>query len=144
MLKAYARSKPKTWDEYIPYLLFAYREVPNENTGFLPFELLHGRHIRGPLAVLKEEWEEPSTCQHSVLSHLLDTREKMKTMGELATENEKQAKQEQKLYYDRKARDRKLEVGQKVLILLPTHTRCSHLALLCMRIASTEYIRPMF
>ena len=29
MLKAYARSKPKTWDEYIPYLLFAYREVPN-------------------------------------------------------------------------------------------------------------------
>jgi hypothetical protein len=36
--------------------------------------------------------------------------------------NEKQAKQKQKLYYDRKARDRKLEVGQKVLILLPTHT----------------------
>lgn len=46
----------------------------------------------------------------------------MKTMAELATENEKQAKQKQKLYYDRKARDRKLEVGQKVLILLPTHT----------------------
>ena len=104
------------------YLLFAYREVPNESTGFSPFELLYGRHIRGPLAVLKEEWEEPSTCQNSVLSHLLDTREKMKTMAELATENEKQAKQKQKLHYDRKARDRKLEVGQKVLILLPTHT----------------------
>ena len=79
MLKTYARSKPKTWDEYIPYLLFAYREVPNESTGFSPFELLYGRHIRGPLAVLKEESEEPSTCQNSVLSHLLDTREKMKT-----------------------------------------------------------------
>jgi hypothetical protein len=35
----------------------------------------------------------------------------MKTMAELATENEKQAKQKQKLYYDRKERDRKLEVG---------------------------------
>jgi hypothetical protein len=57
--------------------IFAYREVPNESTGFSPFELLYGRHIRGPLAVLKEEWEEPSTCQNSVLSHLLDTREKM-------------------------------------------------------------------
>ena len=122
MLKTYVRSKPKTWDEYIPYLLFAYREVPNESTGFSPFELLYGRHIRGPLAVLKEEWEEPSTGQNSVLSHLLDTREKMKKMAEFATENEKQAKQKQKLYYDRKARDRKLEVGQKVLILLPTHT----------------------
>jgi hypothetical protein len=48
------------------------------------YVLLYGRHIRGPLAVLKEEWEEPSTCQNSVLSHLLDTREKMKTMAELA------------------------------------------------------------
>ncbi|VDI11022.1 Hypothetical predicted protein [Mytilus galloprovincialis] len=67
MLKAYARQTPKTWDAYIPYLLFAYREVPNESTGFSPFELLYGRHIRGPLAVLKEEWEEPSTCQNSVL-----------------------------------------------------------------------------
>lgn len=28
MLKAYARLKPQTWDEYIPYLLFAYSEVP--------------------------------------------------------------------------------------------------------------------
>jgi hypothetical protein len=42
----------------------------------------------------------------------------MKTMAELATENEKQAEQKQTLYYDRKASDRKLEVGQKVLILL--------------------------
>lgn len=40
MLKAYARSKPNAWDEYIPYLLFAYREVPNESTDFSPFQLL--------------------------------------------------------------------------------------------------------
>lgn len=46
----------------------------------------------------------------------------MKTMAEKATENEKKAKQRQQLYYDQKYRDRKLEVGQEVLILLPTHT----------------------
>ncbi|CAC5417984.1 unnamed protein product [Mytilus coruscus] len=121
-LKDQEAGTPQTWDEYIPYLLFAYREVPNESTGFSPFELLYGRHIRGPLLVFEAEWEEPSTCQHSVLSYLLVTREKMRTMAEYATENEKKAKQGQKLYFDRKARDRKLEVGQKVLILLPTHT----------------------
>ena len=33
MLKAYAKSQPSKWDEYIPYILFAYREVPNESTG---------------------------------------------------------------------------------------------------------------
>jgi hypothetical protein len=36
----------------------------------LPFELLYGRHIRGPLAVLKEEWEEPSTCQNQSPLHI--------------------------------------------------------------------------
>jgi hypothetical protein len=66
-----------------------------------------------------------------VLGFDLDTREKMKTMGELATENEKQAKQEQKLYYDRKARDRKLEVGQKVLILQKKFTEHNNIQLSC-------------
>lgn len=45
MLGAYARSQQAKWDEYIPYTLFAYREVASESTGFSPFELLYGRHI---------------------------------------------------------------------------------------------------
>ena len=46
----------KDWDECLPYLLFAYREVPQESTGFSPFELLYGRNVRGPLDVLRETW----------------------------------------------------------------------------------------
>lgn len=65
MLKAYAQSEPCKWDQYITYILFAYREVPNESTGFVPFELLYGRHI---MAILKEEWEESSDSKTSVLS----------------------------------------------------------------------------
>ena len=40
----------KDWDKLIPYILFAYREVPQESTGFFPFELLYGRdmHERYP------------------------------------------------------------------------------------------------
>ena len=30
------------------------------------------RHIRGQLAILKEEWEEPSDSKTSVLSYLLE------------------------------------------------------------------------
>ena len=48
MLGAYAKSQPAKWDEYIPYILFAYREVPSYSIGFSSLELLYGRHIRGP------------------------------------------------------------------------------------------------
>ena len=42
MLKKTACEEGKDWDRLIPYLLFAYREVPQESTGFAPFELLYG------------------------------------------------------------------------------------------------------
>lgn len=122
MLKAYAQSEPCKWDQYIPYILFAYREVPNESTGFAPFELLYGRHIRGPLAILKEEWEEPTDSKTSVLSYLLEMRGRLKSMLDIARTNEHGAKKTQKYYYDRGTRDRPLSVGQKVLVLLPTST----------------------
>ena len=41
------------------------------------FELLCDRHIKGPLAILKGEWEEPIGNDHSVLSYILDTRSKL-------------------------------------------------------------------
>ncbi|PIK45484.1 hypothetical protein BSL78_17652 [Apostichopus japonicus] len=55
MLRAFVTQQPESWDRYIPYLLFAYREVPQSSTGFSPFELLYGRKVKGPLDVLKEE-----------------------------------------------------------------------------------------
>ena len=47
---------PSEWRKMINLLLFAYREVPNESTGFPPFELIYGRNIRGPLQVLQQLW----------------------------------------------------------------------------------------
>ena len=54
MLNMFAEEDPKEWDKLKPYLLFAYREVPQESTGYSPFELLFGRKVKGPLDVLKE------------------------------------------------------------------------------------------
>ena len=57
MLRKYATKSRKDWDKLLPYLLFAYQEVPQVSTGFAPFELLYSRPVRGPLDVVKEEWE---------------------------------------------------------------------------------------
>ena len=48
--------RPEDWDKYLPALLFAIREVPQESLGFSPFELLYGRSVRGPMAILRELW----------------------------------------------------------------------------------------
>ena len=52
------------WDGCLPWILFAYREIPMETLGFSPFEMLFGRNIRGPLALLKSAWK-PTYIQNA-------------------------------------------------------------------------------
>lgn len=121
MLRKFVAANGKDWDRWLPYLLFAYREVPQASTGFSPFELLYGRQVRGPLDVLREAWEGPQTPKsHSVLMHILKMRDKMEEMTELVRDNLEQAQMHQKAWYDKAARQRHLNPGQKVLLLLPT------------------------
>ena len=83
----------------LPNVLFAYKEVPQSTTGFSPFELLYGREVRGPLDILKEEWEADKKSDESVLSHVLLVRERMEQMSDLVSENLKVAQQCQKTWY---------------------------------------------
>ncbi|XP_068213666.1 uncharacterized protein, partial [Palaemon carinicauda] len=92
MLKKLCQEKPNQWHRYINAVLFAYREVPQESTGFSPFEILYGRSLR----------------------------EKMEETMKLANEALKLAQGRYKHYYDRRCRPRSLQVGDQVLILLPT------------------------
>jgi len=122
MLRRSATKDGKDWDKLLPYLLFAYREVPQESTGFSPFELLYGRRVRGPLDVLKETWEAKEKTDESVLSHLMLMRERLEKMSQLSQTNTRKAQQGQKTWYDKHARFRRFEPGERVLVLLPTDT----------------------
>ena len=120
MLKKFVSRSQKDWDDYLPYLLFAYREVPQETTGFSPFELLFGRKVRGPLDVLKEEWTGEAREEVPVAVHVVEMRDRLQQMADLVQENAQKAQQRQKSSYDRGARPRDLELGQQVLVLLPS------------------------
>ena len=124
MLKCYSDETAKDWDKNIPYVLFAYREAKHETTGFSPFEMLYGRHVRGPLSIVKEEWEDlkPEDVKQSAISYILDARERLKKMTALANSREISQKEKQKKYFDKKTKDRQLKVHDKVLLLLPTST----------------------
>uniref|UniRef100_A0A8C5QCI0 Gypsy retrotransposon integrase-like protein 1 n=1 Tax=Leptobrachium leishanense TaxID=445787 RepID=A0A8C5QCI0_9ANUR len=121
MLWTFVESQGRDWERYLPHLLFAYREVPQESTGFSPFELLYGRRVRVPLALIRERWEgKLGSSKTSVVEYVLKFRERMQAiMGEVY-DNLKAAQSKQKQWYDRGARERVFEVGQKVLVLIPT------------------------
>ena len=56
MIKRMCKEQPKNWNKYIDPLLFSYREVPQESTGFAPFEIMFGRPVRGPITLLQDLW----------------------------------------------------------------------------------------
>lgn len=54
MLRKTATKNEKDWHKLISHILFTYREVLQESTGFSPSELLYARNVRGPLDMLSQ------------------------------------------------------------------------------------------
>ena len=122
MLRKFVGERVQIWDRYLPYLLFAYREVPCESTGYSPFEFLYGLTVRGPLAVVKESWLERKPVEDNLISHVLEVRRRRATMQQVVKENLERTQGKQKRLYDIQSSQRKLklEVGDKALVLLPS------------------------
>lgn len=122
MLKRMCQERPKDWDRYIAALLFAYREVPQSSMGFSPFELLYGRHVRGPLSLLRDIWTKADLEEETktTYQYVLDLRTRLDETCKVAHEALAKAGEKYEQYYNRRAKLRKLQVNDKVLILLPT------------------------
>lgn len=121
MLNKFVSEIGKDWDKWLPYLLFAYREVPQGTTGFSPFELLFAHQVRGPLVVLRDRWEDNDKLRkQNILSYVFKMREKLQQTTTIAQENLRQAQLKQKAWYDKKSRARTFQPGEQVLLLLPT------------------------
>ena len=108
MLKRLCSEQPRQWHLYVNPLLFAYREVP--------FELLYGRVVRGPIFILKELWkkelEEPEVMNS--YQYVFELREKLEDTLKLAHNELQKAQNKGKHYYDRKTKVRKFLPGDKV------------------------------
>ena len=70
----------REWDDMLPFLLFACREVPCSTTGFSPFGLIFGKKVRGPLDVLLQEWMSTATTTHFATDWLLQLRQDLEDM----------------------------------------------------------------
>ena len=121
MLKKLVSEQPRCWDRFIPALLFAYREVPQESTGFSPFELLYGKTVRGPMAVLRDLWTKEQMGEEirDASQYVVDLRNRIEETCRVAQQNLKGATKRYKQHFDKKAKPRTFSPGDKVLLLLP-------------------------
>ena len=115
-------SRPAKAVAQINHVLFAYRKVPQESTGFSPFQLMYRRSVSGPGIILKGLWtkevnipEVKTRCEYvtELCEHLEDSLK-------LAQEELQKSQKRYKKFYSKKAKPRRLEVGAQVLMLLPT------------------------
>jgi len=128
MLRKMCAECPREWDRYLPAILFAYREVPQASTGFSPFELLYGRTVRGPMQILQQIWTETQDdVTRNTYEYVFELRNRLEETCKLARESLNSAQGNYKHHYDRKARARSFNIGEKVLIL--THKKDNRLFL---------------
>ena len=105
------------WDEHLPLLLFAYRSSLQESTRETPFYLLYGRDPRLPTETALTQPESP--YQVDVEDYRTELVTRMSRAWTLAQERIGKAQQNQKMQYDRRATDIKLQVGDRVMVYMP-------------------------
>ncbi|XP_078243526.1 uncharacterized protein LOC144587342 [Pogona vitticeps] len=116
MIRAYLAENPNNWDQKLQSLLFAYRSVPQASTGFSPFELLFGRRVKGPLDLIKQNWEQITQDDPQDVVTYIDTlRNDLKRNLELAAETLQAQKVRKKAWDDQNARGRHFNPGEEVL-----------------------------
>ena len=125
MLRRLCAERPTDWDRYIEPALFAYREVPQDSLGFSPFEMLYGRTVRGPLAILKELWTKtiPGEDVQTTYQYVFELRNRLEQTCDLVRQSLLKKQKRYKTYFDRKSQQRNLNVGDKVLVLLPSNSQ---------------------
>ncbi|KAJ8333951.1 hypothetical protein SKAU_G00412700 [Synaphobranchus kaupii] len=127
MLKKTMEADGRNWDQLLPFVLFAIREVPQASTGFSPFELLYGRRPRGLLDLAKEAWEQQPSPHRTMVEHVEEVRERMATIWPMVREHMAEAQTAQARVCNRGAQPREFAPGDKVLVLVPT-SECKFLA----------------
>ena len=79
----------KDWDEYLPYVCFAFRDSVHSSTGFTPLQLLFGRDMRGPMSLLREQLAGKTLLgSRTVVEFVEDLKAKLYTAWEQAAQND--------------------------------------------------------
>lgn len=120
MISMYVGNTHRDWDEFLPFVTFAYNTAKQETTGYTPFYLLYGREAVTPSDLEYMAESNFTTSLKDVnrpyvdrlLDHLSEARSFLQGRVE-------RAKEKQKSSYDANRQDLKFVPGDLVLVYKP-------------------------
>lgn len=118
MLRTYCLEFERDWDDGIHMQMFAIWEVVQESLGFSPSEFVFAHLVRGPLKLLREKWLCERTEQN-LLDYMSDFRFRLRRACEIARDNLEAAQARMKGWFDKHAKSREFQPGDKALVFLP-------------------------
>ncbi len=118
LLRSYCVELDCDWEDGLPWMLLAIREVVQESTGFSPNELVFGHTVRGPIALLADEWRT-SDPPENVLDYVSSFRYRLYEARAIALRKLGKTQKKMQRLFDRKVQARSSQVGDQVLALLP-------------------------
>ena len=80
---------------------------------------LHHVTVAPPLLLLKEKWLDEDPEKISVLKYVATFKDRLFRAGQIAKRNLQESQIKMKVWYDRKAKSRCFEPGDRVLVLFP-------------------------
>ena len=111
LLRAYVECQSE-WEQYLPFVLFAYRTAVHTSTGISPFELMFGH------PPVKHQF--PPTTAYDAVSYQSKLRSKLSQLSDFVETHLIQAAQKQKSTYDHNTLQRPFTVGDQVWLASPT------------------------
>uniref|UniRef100_A0A7M4F0X7 Integrase catalytic domain-containing protein n=1 Tax=Crocodylus porosus TaxID=8502 RepID=A0A7M4F0X7_CROPO len=120
MLRRCTQEDPARWDLLVPPLLFAVRDAPQASMGYSPFRLVFGHQPQSLLDIVRESWETSVRGGQQVAEYAQEIQDRLHKAQQAAQDNLTQVQRQQKNRYDQGTRERELQPGQKVLVMLPS------------------------
>ena len=130
MLRAFIDNKQSNWDQLLPSLEFAYNNAVNASTGYSPFYLNSGQHPRLPIALLGTPTSSVPTVDHFLTEQA--------TTLTLAQDALQRAQDHQEEQANKRRRDHKYKVGDKILL------RATNITIPADSVRPADKLRPQF
>ena len=108
------------WDQQIPFVLWALREMVNATTRVSPMLLVYGQQGRGPLSLLKNMWagesEYSSIIPKSISQYLSELKDRLANAASIAENNAVKNQAAYTQNYNKRAVAKHFIAGDKVVV----------------------------